>query len=271
MNCELPILKTKKQKINEFCVSLAIATVLMTVFYAIQQLGIANLFNPNKINLPAVFIIGVMASLSSCMAVVGSLVLTISADFAKEKNRTPLVLFHASRLVSFFILGGVIGLLGKAFTLNPTANFALNLVLFFVMFINGMVLLDVFKSFRKFSFTMPSKALDFIDKRIQIKNVLTPLLLGTATFFLPCGFTQSMQVYSLTTKDFLMGGITMFVFALGTFPMLSLVSAASMTLSNNKYSGIFYKTAGFLIIFFGFLNLYGGLVSVGLLAPVFNF
>lgn len=268
IDCELPKVSNKKKSL---LISFGIAVGLMTVFYTIQLFGLANLFNPNEINLAGVFIIGVLASLSSCMAVVGSLVLTLSADFAHEKSKTPLVVFHVSRLLSFFILGGVIGLLGKAFTLSPNANFVLNLILFAVMFINGMVLLDVFKIFRKFSFRMPTKSLEFIDKRLQIKNIFTPALLGMATFFLPCGFTQSMQVYTLTTRDFLFGGITMLTFALGTLPMLSLVSVASVALSTNKHANIFYKTAGFLIIFFGFLNLYGGLVSIGAITPFLTY
>ncbi|MBP6911491.1 sulfite exporter TauE/SafE family protein [Patescibacteria group bacterium] len=48
--------------------------------------------------------------------------------------------------------------------------------------------------------------------------------MGIGTFFLPCGFTQSMQVYTLSTGSFLAGGLTMLSFALGTLPMLLLLS-----------------------------------------------
>ena len=51
-----------------------------------------------------VFGLGLVASVSTCMAVVGGLVLSMSANFAKEGDKfRPQVLFHLGRLVSFFI------------------------------------------------------------------------------------------------------------------------------------------------------------------------
>ena len=99
-------------------------------------------------------------------------------------------------------------------------------------------------------------------------NSLTPILLGMSTFFLPCGFTQSMQVYALTTGDVLSGAMTMLVFSLGTLPVLALISFASVKLSKNLQSGLFFKTAGFIIIFFAIFNLLAALVAVGLINPL---
>ena len=79
------------------------------------------------------------------MAVVGGLVLSMSATFAREGDKVrPQILFHTGRIVSFFILGGVIGALGSAFTLGPTGMFVLGLLVGIVMLILGINLLDVF-------------------------------------------------------------------------------------------------------------------------------
>lgn len=267
--------ETKNTK--ELAVAFGVALGLIFVFLLLQKLGLSGLFNPEKMNLGGVFVIGVIASLSSCMAVVGGLVLALSADFSNTnsaKRPISIILFHMSRVISFFILGGVIGLIGKSFTLNPTSNFVLSIVLFAAMSINGLILLGTFKKLNKFSINLPPSFLKMITKRAdqlsETSSIITPILLGTLTFFLPCGFTQSMQLYTLSSGSFLNGGLTMLVFALGTLPALAAVSFASVTLNNHKYSGIFYKTAGFLIIFFGLMNLYGGLVSVGIIQPFFN-
>src|SRR3990167_11148888 len=98
-----------------------------------------------------------------------------------------------------------------------------------------------------------------------------PFLVGVATFFLPCGFTQSMQIYTLTTGNFLTGALIMSAFALGTFPVLALLSFSSLSIHKKAQSGIFFKTAGLIVIFFGIFNLINSLASVGIIPPIFNF
>lgn len=63
-------------------------------------------------------------------------------------------------------------------------------------------------------------------RRIEHKT-FTPLIVGFATFFLPCGFTQSMQVAALSSGSFASGLAIMLAFALGTLPMLALLSFGS--------------------------------------------
>lgn len=53
-------------------------------------------------------------SLSTCMATVGGLLLSLSANYSKNNSAAlPHVSFHLSRLISFFIFGGLIGLIGS--------------------------------------------------------------------------------------------------------------------------------------------------------------
>lgn len=242
------------------------------LFILLQKLGIVNLVRTNQVTLPFVFLVGIVASLSTCMAVVGGLVLSLSSSYVKsDRNGSiPLVKFHLSRLIGFFILGGLIGLLGSAFTLTPVTTFLLNLTLFFVMVILGIGLLDVFPSLRKFQFRMPKLFGNKIVSEEGKKSYMTPILLGASTFFLPCGFTQSMQLYSLTTGSFVNGALTMFVFALGTLPVLALISFASVKLASSLQSKLFFKTAGFIVLFFALFNFLGALVAIGLLQPLFS-
>jgi sulfite exporter TauE/SafE len=105
----------------------------------------------------------------------------------------------------------------------------------------------------------------------KFNHRLTPFLVGVVTFFLPCGFTQSMQLYALTTGSFLTGGLTMLAFALGTLPVLSLISFSSFSIQKSSKSGIFFKTAGLIVIMFALFNLLNSLVVVGIIPPIFNF
>ena len=259
-------------KWSDFKIAIPIALAFAVLFVALQKMGIVNLVSAGNVTYGTAFVIGIIASLSTCMAVVGGLVLSMSATFAKEGDKVkPQLLFHGGRIVSFFILGGVIGAIGAAFTLSTSATFILSLVIGIVMLILGINLLDTFHWAKKLQPSMPK----FISKHahgiLKFNHTLTPFLVGIATFFLPCGFTQSMQLYTLTTGSFLEGGLTMLAFALGTFPVLALISFSSFSIKNSSKSGIFFKSAGLVVIMFALFNLINSLVVIGLIPPIFNF
>ena len=139
------------------------------------------------------------------------------------------------------------------------------------MLILGINLLDVFHFTKKLQPSMPKFIAKHAHGMSKFNHTLTPLLVGIATFFLPCGFTQSMQLYTLTTGSFLNGGLTMLVYALGTLPVLALISFSSFSIQNSSRSGIFFKSAGLVVIMFALFNLINSMVVIGLISPVFNF
>lgn len=269
-------LSVEKQAHNanwaDFSVAIPIAIAFAILFVLLQKLGIVNLVNTSSVSYGTAFLIGVIASLSTCMAVVGGLVLSMSATFAREGDRVrPQILFHTGRIIAFFVLGGVIGALGSAFTLGTTGTFVLGLLVGIVMLLLGVNLLDVFPWAKRFQPAMPK----FLSKHAigvsKLNHMLTPLLVGIATFFLPCGFTQAMQLYSLTTGSFLTGGLTMLSFALGTLPVLAIIGFSSFSVANSPKAGIFFKSAGLIVILFALFNTINSLVVIGLISPVFNF
>lgn len=253
----------------EFFWAIPIALLFLGGFVALQKLGIVNLLTVNEVSYPAAFLIGLVASVSSCMAVVGGLTLSVSANFAKEGDKvTPQVLFHTGRLIAFFLLGGLVGVVGGSFQISPAVTMWLSIAVGLIMLVLGLNLLDVLPWAKRFQPTLPA----FIAKRLllaeKLNHTLTPALLGAVTFFLPCGFTQSMQLYALSTGSFITGSLTMLVFALGTFPVLALLSFASLSLHSKKASGIFFKTAGLVVIMFAMFNLMNGLVVAGIIQPL---
>jgi len=264
-----------KNHINwkDFNYAFPIAILFVLLFILLQKVGIVNLITTDKINYSSTLLIGLIASLSSCLAVVGGLVLSVSANYAKSGHKfKPQILFHVGRLLGFFVLGGVIGVLGSVFHLNASGNFVLNIIIGIIMLILGINLLDVFHITKSFQITLPK----FISKNLLTKlketnYIVTPFLLGIVTFFLPCGFTQSMQIYSLSTGNFMQGALTMFIFALGTLPILALLSFSSFSITNKSYAGVFYKTAGIIVITLAIVNILSAFTLIGLLPPLFNF
>jgi sulfite exporter TauE/SafE len=63
----------------------------------------------------------------------------------------------------------------------------------------------------------------------------------------------------------------MFAFALGTLPVLALLSFSSLGIHKKAQSGIFFKTAGLIVIFFAIFNLINTLAGASIIDPVFSF
>ncbi len=259
-------------KWSDFKIAIPIAILFIALFVLLQKLGIVNLINASEVSYGTAFIIGLIASVSSCMAVVGGLVLSMSANFAKEGDKVrPQVLFHLGRIIFFFILCGVFGLLGSSFHLGGTGTFVISFIVAIVLFILGLNLLDIFPWAKKLQPTLPAFITNKVHSVKGLNHTLTPVLVGIVTFILPCGFTQSMQIYALSTGSFWTGSLIMLSFALGTLPVLALLSFSSLGIHKKAQSSIFFKTAGLIVIFFGIFNLINSLVILGVINPVFNF
>ena len=213
------------------------------------------------------FIIGLIASVSSCLAIVGGLVLSLSATVSKDNisDKKNFVLFHVGRLVSFTILGGVLGLIGNAIGISFTFTAILGITASAVMILLGLNLVGVFA---KNKIALSPAIFNFFRK-IEHKT-LTPLIIGFGTFFLPCGFTQSMQVAALSSGSFMSGLLIMFSFALGTLPILALLSFGSVSFAHSKHAPLFFKSAGIIVIGLGLFALLAGLAGLGIINPLFS-
>ncbi|OGG78516.1 hypothetical protein A3A36_00450 [Candidatus Kaiserbacteria bacterium RIFCSPLOWO2_01_FULL_52_12b] len=264
--------QTNDAQLGDFAYAVPIAAAVIIAFLLLQKAGLTSLITSSNVSYGTAFVIGLIASVSSCLAIVGGLVLSLSASSAKEGGtwRTQ-TLFHVGRLGGFFILGGLVGLLGNSLHLGLTANIVLSVAVALVMFILGVNLLDVFHFTKRLQLTMPARFGKHVMNGSTHDHYLAPLLVGVGTFFLPCGFTQSMQLYALSTGTFMQGALTMFVFALGTFPVLALLSFGSLNIAHKPWKGIFFKTAGIIVIALALLNFTNALATAGVVNPLFNF
>jgi len=256
---------------GDFTYALPIALLLIAAFIFLQKAGLTNLITSSDVSYGTAFFIGLIASVSSCLAIVGGLVLSLSASSAREGGTWRTVgFFHIGRIGGFFLLGGLVGLLGNSLHLGLTANAILAGIVALVMLILGINLLDVFHFTKRLQLTMPARFSKRVVAGSTHDHYLAPLLVGIGTFFLPCGFTQSMQLYALSTGSFMQGALTMFVFALGTLPMLAVLSFGSLNIAHQSWKGIFFKTAGIIVIVLALLNLANALATAGIINPLFN-
>ncbi len=265
----LSVEKKAKEKIDDGVIwkAIPIGLAFLVVFFLLQKSGILNLGIGGQTTPVTSFIIGLIASVSSCLAIVGGLVLSLSATVSQDNvsDTKTFTLFHLGRLISFAVLGGVLGAVGSTIGINFTFTAILGILASVVMLLLGLNLAGVFE---KNKVALPSSIFNLF-RRIEHKT-FTPLIIGFATFFLPCGFTQSMQVSALSSGSFMSGLLIMLAFALGTLPMLVLLSFGSASFAHGKHAPLFFKSAGVVVIGLGLFALLAGLAGLGIINPLFN-
>jgi sulfite exporter TauE/SafE/copper chaperone CopZ len=264
----LSVEKDTKEREPIIWKAIPIGMLFLALFFVLQKSGILNFGIGGQVTPVTSFLIGLVASVSSCLAIVGGLVLSLSAKVTQEdsSNKKPLVLFHVGRIVSFAVLGGLLGVLGQAVGVNFILSSVLGIVASVIMLTLGLTLMGVF---RKSKFTLPSEIFSFFRKMEH--TTFTPLLIGVGTFFLPCGFTQSMQVASLASGSFVSGMLIMFFFALGTLPVLALLSVSAVSFAKSKHAPLFFASVGVVVTGLGLFALLAGLAGLGIINPLFTF
>ena len=220
-----------------------------------------------------IVLLGLAAGLSTCMAMVGGLVLAISARHAEQQHTAstygrlrPHLVFNLGRVVGFGLLGALIGALGSAFTLSGRLLAVLMVAVSLIMAAVGLQLTQLSPRLSRGStLTLPARlsaALGLDRARSGYSDPATALL-GAGTFFLPCGFTQAVTLYAMATGSPLRAGVIMSLFALGTVPGLLGVGGLTAVVRGSFATG-FFRFAGVVVLAFAAVNISGALT---VLAP----
>ncbi len=233
---------------------------VVSMYFVLQLSGILT-FSPQVAgvtNLGAVFIVGLIAALSSCTAMVTAVVAAVSSTQVSARAHG---LFNLGRLLGFAGFGALIGLLGQVFRLSTFTNGLMVLVIALFMITLGIHLMRLLPR-GAWYFKPPAGLTGAITSLSTSRHPLVPLMLGALTFFLPCGFTQSMQLYALSTGDPFQASVIMTVFALGTLP--SFVGIGVIT---NSVKGIAKRrlnyAVGAIVVALGIANLQNGATLLG--------
>ncbi len=220
------------------------------------------------LTLGGTLLIGLVAGTSSCLAVTGGLLLSMAAkhterhggETAWQKLR-PLLHFNAGRIVSYVLLGGAIGLLGQAITLGTKLTGYMNIAIALVMLYLALSILHIIPK-GSCPIRPPKRLSRWIAGLSEHDHPAAPFALGALTFFLPCGFTQSLQIAALASGSFVSGALTMGAFALGTLPSLLGLSAVSAT-AKGTVQRLFLRFSGALVLILALFNLQSGLALTG--------
>lgn len=206
------------------------------------------------------FIVGVFTSLH-CVGMCGGIMLsqsiaTENKSISKFESLKPALLYNLGRVISYTILGGIVGALGSVFSLSLPIKAGLQVFAGVFMIIMGLNM-SGYSIFRKFSVKLPLSACNIK------KSGKTPFIVGILNGFMPCGPLQTMQLYALGTGSAILGATSMLIFALGTVPLMLGFGAISGLLSKDNTKQL-VKFGGILIVVLGLIMGNRGLALAGI-------
>lgn len=239
------------------------ALTIIIAFILLERLGLSSLVNVNSSSAWPVFLtFGLIAGLSSCAALVGGLLLSLSKQWQEQLNDygsrarwEPSLLFNLGRVISYFLLGLALGFVGQKLQFSPAFNSLLLLVVSVLMTVLALQMLGV-KALQRFKIALPKSLARRVVSGSSRGHKVTPFIFGFLTFLLPCGFTLMVESLAVLSGSPLRGALMLGVFALGTtIPLMAIGWSSAKLLGNQAKADRFLRIAGILVLFFVAYNL----------------
>jgi len=232
-----------------------------------------------------IFIVGLLTSLH-CIAMCGGIVLSqgikrqegaalppAESDAASNpapaasglwERLRPSLLYNSGRVVSYTIIGGIVGALGSLFSLTTTLRGVMPVIAGAFMLFLGVRMLGIFPWLSRLKVRFPGLGGSRMRAAAAGRG---PFVVGLFNGLMPCGPLQTMQVYALGTGSFIAGALSMFLFSLGTVPLLLGFGAISAFLSA-KFNRRMLKASGVLVMALGLVMFTRGMSLFGVALPV---
>jgi sulfite exporter TauE/SafE/copper chaperone CopZ/plastocyanin domain-containing protein len=243
---------------TDFSQILGTAIIILSLYVLLQGLGIGSLTSAFPLaeagmGYGMLFVIGLITSVH-CVAMCGGINLSqcmphTAGEGGKPREALlPGIFYNGGRVLSYTIVGILAGAFGSVVALSGRFQGAVQLAAGIFMVIMGINMLGIFPALRRFNLHIPGIFAKKIDEqRAAHKN---PLIIGLLNGLMPCGPLQAMQLYALSTGSPVAGGIAMFLFSLGTVPLMFGIGALSSILSR-KFTRRVMKIGAILVTTLG--------------------
>lgn len=215
-------------------------------------------------NLWLIFLTGLSTGGFTCLALQGGLLATAiaaqrgSQDQSWKSTLLPTTIFLAAKIGAYTLLGFLLGWFGSMFTLSITAQMIMQFIVGIFMIATALRMLDVHPVFRRFVLTPPKAVFKFMRNNAKSGSYFSPLILGLATVFLPCGTTQAMEIQAIGTGSPLQGALIMLAFTLGTAPLFFVLGSLATRFSQTLETYV-YPVAATLVLLLGIIAVDNGL------------
>jgi sulfite exporter TauE/SafE/copper chaperone CopZ len=239
----------KHYNAKSFGILSGILILLFVIFFIFSRFDLFNRLNifpspnTNDTELIMLFVIGLLTSFH-CVAMCGAINLSQTAN--KHSTIKSTILYNVGRVISYTIIGIIVGAIGSVFSFNPTLKGGIILFTAILMLIMGLNQLNLFPFLKKFTIKMPKS----FSKMVNSKKVKSssPFIVGLLNGLMPCGPLQTMQIYALSVGSWYLGGLSMFIFALGTVPLMFLVGSLANILKKKFSVKIIYASSIIIMV-----------------------
>ena len=207
---------------------LPILLMVLVVLWLLDRLSLVSTMPEltTGVSYGLIFVIGLMTSVH-CVAMCGGINLTqclpsvadvpVSPQASRKAALKSSILYNSGRVLSYTVLGGLIGAAGQALSFDEGLRGGITLAAGLWMVLMGLNLSGAVSWTRKLMPRLPA----FHGKGTQGgKSARRPLVVGLLNGFMPCGPLQTMQIYALGTGSFTAGALSMLAFSLGTVPLM---------------------------------------------------
>ena len=250
---------TEAEKENKMSniLSNIIALLVVVILLIFSQLFDLYKYIPDTSTLSytGAFLVWIIASVSTCLAITWGIIIWFSKyiDSAHTSmwHLKVQIGFQLWRVLWFFLLWGLLWLTGQIISISFSFTAILIFAIWILLLYMWLNILWILPSLSRFWVHMPKS---FAAKIERLWKPQYAPIVWALTFFLPCWFTQTMQLLAISSGSFWMGWFVMLAFALGTFPALFSVWLGS-SYFNDKKLPILNKIIAAILVFFGIVTL----------------
>ena len=248
---------------------IAAGVILFAIYFIIKNTVGFNFIPQVSQNMGygLLFIVGLITSLH-CVAMCGGINLSQCVSYKLPENASkaakmkPSLLYNTGRVISYTVVGGIVGGLGSVVSFSGTAKGVVAILAGIFMLIMGLNMLNIFPWLRKFVPRVPKR---FANK-VRNGGKYGPFIVGLFNGLMPCGPLQAMQIYALGTGSVIAGAASMLFFSLGTTPLMFGFGAVSSLLSS-KFTRKMMKVSAVLVMSLGIIMLTRGFALSGISLP----
>lgn len=234
---------------------LLIAAVVLLAVFGVNRLFGYNVFNAiptvdSSLSYGMLFVTGLLTSIH-CITMCGALGIYASSETNSVRSMKRPLLYNTGRVLSYTLIGGVIGLASSVFSVSGTLRGIVILLAAVLMLLMALSMLGYIQ------FRLPRLF------RLRIGGGhLGAFVIGLLNGLMPCGPLQALQLYALSAGGFLPGALAMLMFALGTVPLM-LLSGAAINLTKGRTRLIIGKAAPVLMLILALSMANRGLLTLG--------
>jgi sulfite exporter TauE/SafE/copper chaperone CopZ len=222
--------------------------------------------NEGNVGYGIIFIIGLLAGFH-CIGMCGGLVVAYSSSGLKNagdkvKRFAPHLQYNLGRLLSYSVIGGILGGIGSFFGVNPIFTGIITVLAGAFMVLMGLSFIKSWRVLEAIKIRTPQFIARFLYNEKHSGKSKGPFIIGLLNGLMPCGPLQAMQLYALASGSMTRGAISMAIYALGTIPLMFIFGSTISSMSHSRIKNVI-KVSGALVILLGLIMFNRGLANFG--------